>query len=64
MSQITEFLEEIRKDVFRNIDQKKKWSIKIKTLMSIFGFTAVQRVRQSTFQDVLSILEGWNIECS
>lgn len=59
-------MEILRKKIFDEIDnsKKEKWTIKIKTLMSEFGFNAVQRVRQSSFLAILDMLNQWGIAYS
>lgn len=60
----TDSFEPVRNRILEQIDhgERGKWSIKIKTLMAGFGYQAVQRVRQSSLDAVLDILEEWNME--
>lgn len=64
MNEAIDYLEVARERILGAIDRSErgKWSIKIKTLMAEFGFVAVQRVRQSSFLDVLGTLNQWGIE--
>lgn len=61
----TDALEPIRKRLLEAIERsdRGRWSIKIKTLMAEFGFTAVQRVRQSSFLAIIEVLNEWGVEC-
>ncbi|RQW79165.1 MAG: ATP-binding protein, partial [Methanothrix sp.] len=60
----TDSMEILRERILNAIDHsgRGKWSIKIKTLMSEFGFVAVQRIRQSSFLAVLDTLNQWGVE--
>jgi AAA+ superfamily predicted ATPase len=54
----------VRNDIYDFIERTahQKWTIKIKTLMSTFGYTATQRVRQSSLRTVLDTLHDWGID--
>lgn len=41
-----------------------RWSIKLRTLMELFGYIAQQRVRQSSLVTVETTLSDWSIGCS
>ncbi|MFN8485874.1 MAG: ATP-binding protein [Anaerolineae bacterium] len=64
MSAAVDSLELLRDKYLAAIDRspRGKWSIKVKTLMADFGFSAGQRVRQTSFLAVLDMLDKWEIE--
>jgi AAA+ superfamily predicted ATPase len=58
--------EALREDLGQRISRNKggKYRAKVKTLLGEFGFSAQQRVRQSSLAEVLETLDGWDIEAN
>lgn len=56
----------LRDHIVDNISRRPsgRWSIKLRTLMELFGYTAQQRVRQSSLVTVETTLADWGIGCS
>src|SRR5262245_42556434 len=54
----TEQLDQVRQRILTSIagNERGKWTIKIRTLMEMFGYTAYQRVRQSSLVTVENTL--------
>lgn len=54
---------DLKRSLLERIDnsERSKISLKIKSLMTEFGFTAIQRVRQSSLAEVTRMLDDWGI---
>lgn len=59
-------MEPVRTEFLARIEQNdpKRYRLKIKNLMSRFGYTADHRVRQASLESVEEQLLGWGISCS
>lgn len=56
----------LQRDLLEKIERTDhgKYSVKVKTLMVLFGFSAEHRVRQASLDGVVDRLEEWGITCS
>lgn len=61
-----DFYEAIRADLIEHIRQnvRGKYTLTIRRLMEMFGYRAVQRLRQSSLSAALEKLESWGISAS